>query len=480
MKGQPVGTVSLLWPNDAAMSALHKIACQKHTNDEISTLDLLWPAHLINEQARLRTHRNWATPLAVWAFLLSLILAFIIGPLQMILVAATLDYSWVTTVYYPTVLNFALTTSGLIALLSALALALSWRSHPKITFTNVVLILGALIELATIWISGRVYNWAPHTTSLVLLVIAAIFIVLALLVNKQFFRKTQNTSTTKVFLSLLIVFALSEAILSIIHLFEPALAHNTAKVEQQAIAQEQAQLPGIPRALSDLVYVLCAGSYQTVYHGQSADNGLFECTNSGEVYSVQEVPERSNKAMFGAATYLGTTHDAAVSLAFPNARYLYLSIPGVSTEDELVIMYPAATEQELIDNITQPLLEYWQSHHGRDLFISIFYNDDFRQINSTRDYILMTALDTMTLHNTLPHGNTLEGYFNNAIVPYNYSVDTELKALHELSGDPALYANSSRVALTNSRHISLHLHANTELNFDTLRELLQNSFVGGI
>lgn len=479
MKGQSVGATELLWPSGLAMLALREITCQNYSTDQATTLDLLWPAGLINEQARLRTRRHLATPIAIIAFTLSLVLAFVIGPMQMILVATVLDYNWVTTVYYPSALNFVFIASGFATLMSLVALALSWRAQPRATFTNITLAVGTFVEIALIWLSGRIYHWPPHTLSLILLITAATFIIATLFVNKQFFRKSQNTTLTRFILSLLMVCALTEICLVIIYLFQPALTHNSIKVEQQATAQAQAQAPGVSRTLSDLTYVLCTSSYQVVYQSQSGTSGLFECANSGEVYSVQEVPERSNKAMFGAATYLGTTNNADVSLTFPSARYLYRSMPVATDEDELVLMYPASSEQELIDNIAQPLLEYWQNHHDRSLFITIFYNDNFSQISSTRDFILMSALDTMAMLSALPHGNTLQGYLNNAIVPYSYKPDTELEALHELGSTPTLYAESSRIALTNSRHLSLHLPKDTELTSETLHELLQNSFTGG-
>lgn len=480
MKGQTVGATGLLWPSNKAMLDLREISCQDYILEETTPLDLLWPASLINEQARSGTRRSWAIPLATFAFILSIIAAFIIGPLQMILVAAILDYNWVTIVYFPNALHFTLIATGFIALIGFVGLILSWRTHPKPTYVSATLILGSLIEIALIWISGRITSWAPHVLSLILLIVAASFIIAALLINKQFFRKAHNSPFAKTVLSLLMVFALTEAILSAIYVFEPAFTHNPAEVEQLATAHEQAQLPGVSRNLSDLTYVLCNSPYQLIYQAQDGDSGLFECSNSGEVYSVQETPERSNKSVFGAAMYLGTTHDGEVSLAFPNARYLYRTLPNTSAEAELVLMYPAASEQELVDNIVQPLLGYWQKHHDQNLFINIFYNDDFSQVNSTRDFVLMAALDTMVMTASLPRGNTLQGYFNGIIAPYYYEADTALKALRELGSTPELYANSSRIALTDSRHISLHLAAKTELTSETLRELLQNSFVGGI
>ena len=115
MKGQTVGATGLLWPSNKAMLDLREISCQDYILEETTPLDLLWPASLINEQARSSTRRSWAIPLATFAFILSIVATFIIGPLQMILVAAILDYNWVTTVYFPNALHFTLITTGFIA-----------------------------------------------------------------------------------------------------------------------------------------------------------------------------------------------------------------------------------------------------------------------------------------------------------------------------------------------------------------------------
>lgn len=470
----------ILWPSEDEMLALREITCQDYVTNELSALDLLWPASLINEQARTKEHFNWPRLLATLGFIFSTILALIIGPMQMVLVATVLDYGWVTTSYYPAALDFSLIAAGIIALINLVTLIISWRAQPQRTHLTIALVAGSTFEIGLIWFTSHVVNWQPHILTLVLLLGFAAFLILALFANKQYDGHTKQTVLTKVILNFMMIAALAEICLSIVYLFEPATSGSPEQIKQLATAQEQAHLAEITRPLSDLTYALCGEPYQIVYASQAEDSGLFECKTSGEVYSVADLKEANGKSLRGAAIYLGTTKNTGLNLAFPNSYYLYRSLPGSNTEDELVLMLSASSEQELIDNVTLPLLDFWQNHSDRSIFINTFYNNDLGAVTSTRDFILMSALDTMSMNTLFPRGDSYKGYLDGKIVPYIYEADTTLQALNELGADPKLYADSSRIALTAHRHLSLHLTAGETLDYDSLYAKLQASFVGGI
>lgn len=481
MKGQAVGNMAkILWPSEDEMLALREITCQDYVTNELSALDLLWPASLINEQARTKEHFNWPLLLAILGFAFSAVLAFVIGPMQMILVAAVLDYGWVTTSYYPAALNFSLITTGIITLVNLTALILSWRAQPQRTHLTLALVAGSTFEIGLIWFTSRVVTWPPHILTLALLLSFAGFLILALLISKQYDSHTKNTVLTKAILSFMIIATLAEICLSAIYLFEPSTSGSPEQIKQLAAAQEQAHLAEVTRPLSDLTYTLCGEPYQIVYASKEGNSGLFECKNSGEVYSVADFKETNGKSLRGAAIYLGTTKSTSLNLTFPNSYYLYRSLPDSNIEDELVLMLPANSEQELIDNVTTPLLDFWQTHSERSIFINIFYNNDLGAVTSTRDFVLMSALDTMSMNPLLPRGDSYKGYLDGKIVPYTYEADTTLQALNELGADPKLYADSSRIALTTHRHISLHLAAGETFDYESLRIKLQESFTGGI
>lgn len=469
---------TILWPSDEEMLALREITCQDYITSELNALDLLWPASLINEQARAKERRDWSRPLAIFGFVLTSLMAIAIGPMQMVLVATVLDYGWVTTSYYPVALNAVLITAGVVSLINLAALILAWHAQPQHTYLTMTLVAGSVIEIGLIWLTGRVVAWQPHILTLILLLVLAIFFIAALFVNKSYTSRTHNTTATKVILSLMMVATLAELALGIMNIFEINTTSDPERVRQLSTAQAQAHQPEITRTLSDLTYILCGEPYQIVYASQTEPSGLFECKNSGEVFSVTDLHDHSTSVK-GAAMYLGTTRDSIISRAFPNSHYLYRTLPA-ATEDELALMVAASTEQELVDNITQPLLDYWQNHSDRNLFINIFYNDDFSTVSSTRDFVLMSALDTMTMSPTLPRSDRLEGYWEGKLVPYIYQSDSELSALNELGSDPNLYANSSRIALLTHRHLSLHLTAGETFDHDTLHERLQASFTGGL
>ncbi len=483
MKGRAVGISSegLLWPNRATLAALRKLSRPLNhiLDNSIDDHDLLWPAGLINEQANARKQRNFAKPLALTTFILSLILGFVAGPVQLILLFTTSDYTWTTNIYFPSALRAILLIASVLGLLNLIALIIAWRSQPQTARTTIALATGSLAMLISIWIFGDLLSLQPHQLTLSLACVAVVFILVALFVNKQFTDRHKLSLITEIALSMLSVASVLVIGFGPFYLYRLSTPQDSEQLVQLATAQAAARIDGVPASLSDLTFALCQGKYQVIYLDEPSHSGLFECLKNGEVYSVTDLNLPVVSTFRAAATYLGTTKNSDVSLAFPTASYLYRSLPGALNESELVLLVSALSETELVDNITQPILTYRQAHSADNLFLNIFYLPDLSVIKTTRDYILAAALDTMIMTNQLPHGNTIRSYYNGDMIDYVYQPDTNLAALNAIGASRELYPTAVWEALKVHRHLSLHLTADEELTADSLHERLQDSFIGG-
>lgn len=458
--------------NTATKSGLTTLADLPHP-------DLLWPAALINLQARNRQQRSYLLPLAASAFVISALIALALGPLELGMLMANSDAGYTSQIVHNLALKIILPLTSLIALFD-FALIIQLFCHPNIKHRVITASIAAsLIEIAVIWIFGFLQNLLPHHFLLVALGVSMVLVLILFFINSQYVATANLALWLKITLGALAVIALVEAILGGVYLVSHLTAPNNLEVDRVEAAQVEARVEGVPPTLSNLVFTLCDGKYQVVHLSQSTQAGLFECSDNGEVYSVSELTPASDNPTSGLATYLGTTKDKTITTAFSNSYYLYRSLPQVLSEDELVLMFPASSEQELIDSFTPMLLAYWQNHNDHNLFLNVFYNQNLTQITGTRDYILGSAMSTMVMAEGLPHGLTRTGVSNGKTVEYHYRADTELTALNELGADPSLYAVSTREALTTHRHIALHLTAGETFDQATLQNRLWESFVGG-
>ncbi len=463
--------------------------------------DLLWPAALINQQARMQKQHNYTLPLAIIAFVFSCLLGLAIGPLQLIMIAATNNYNWVTTIFYNSTLNVVLPTASVIAALAIAALVMLWLRPTLKQRTIIALAIGSLAELGIIWWFGYVQILPPPQLMLILIATAVIGFLAILFINKQYVATPDLSPIAKVVTIIVGLIAAVEMIAGVVYLFGRTNSDDDSELAHLTVLQMEARVEDVPEVLSDLVFTVCNQQrYQVIYLSENqtienndADNnaepnnnltntaaGLFECTGSGEVYSVAQSDVALKDTVTGSATYLGTTKDKAITLAFPNTYYLYRSLPDVLSEDELAIMFPATSEQELIDNLTPMLLSYWQNHSDHNLYLNAFYNSDLSQIHGTGDYILMSALGTMVMVEGLPHGINMRGVANGEFTNYLFHADTELAALNEFGALPDRYAISTREALMTKRHISIHLAANEPLDYDGLAARLWEAFTGGV
>lgn len=494
MKVQKVGTenASLLWPDRSAMAAFvlpltnpedhkspdnHETIENPNSTTTFTTTDLLWPSSLINAMARARQKRSFAKPLAITTFILSVILAFAVGPMQLILIVVhSADYNWITEVYYPTAFRYTMLIGAFVALIDLVIIFSLWRSNQRIN-SAIMLTFGSLAELLLIWFLHHHGEWLPHQLSLILIAAVLVFVMVILFIDKQANPPDSRFTLAKITLGLTALSSLSLALGGITYFVQTGANANLGFIGQITANQLEARLPDVPPLLSDAIYTLCDGRYQTVYLTENTESGIFECTANGEVYHTSTMPQTNDKLIRTAATYLGTTKDSAVSLAFPYSHYLYRSIPQALSEDELVLMFSAHTERELLDNLTPALLEYWQSHNDHNLYLNIFYNGDLDTIATTRDFVLMAALDTMIMTEQLPHGNTIKGYHDGESVSYIYQADASLAALNELGLHPEFYPVSTLSALTMNRHLSLHLKAGETYDSVSLKLKLMESFV---
>ncbi len=475
----------LLWPEGTALPVLAGLVRPRNqiTAVDSTTIDsdeLLWPALLINQQARAHKAKSLALPFSIASFLISIVLGIIVEPLQVALLATTkYNYDWVTTVYYPAALKYVLLAAAFLAIFNFIILVLAWRDAPRQTRLTSVLSLGSLMQIGLIWLLSIFSDLPPHFASMVLFAASVSFLVVTILLWRNPTAKLRNGHAMQIFLGFLMILSLVESIGGVVYFANANQRVDSSEVDRITTAQAHAQLAGVSRELSDAVYTLCQSPYQIIYLTTDKTSGLFECTNSGEVYSVMEITQTHPQSLDSAATYLGTTRDVTISAAFPDAHYLYRSIPQVLSEQELALMVPGNSEEELLDIITQPLLDYWQNHNAFNLYLNIFYTRDVSTIFSTKDFILMAALDTMAMVDKLPQGNTISGYHSGKSISYLYQPDRELKALHELAAQPELTSADSLDALTFRRHIAIHFTAGESFDYETLRTRLSESFVGG-
>lgn len=477
-------SATLLWPDDSVMAEFSAMTINYSSPDLIhpdnSYNDLLWPARLINEQARLSQHRNFSIQIAIAALILSLILGFVVGPAQLILIATILDYNWVSASYLPTAMHYCLILSSLACLFCIISLILSLRAKPKTAVITIYIVCSTLAELTLLWLAGCVISLEPHQFTLIYLIIFILSILVLLFLNKQYFHNHHLTTPFKIVIAAFILLSILETSFTGAYLIDYAKQVDPDRLAQLSNEQLAARVDGVPTMLSDFTHQLCNSKYSVIYLSSTTPSGLFECVKNHDVYSVEDLGIRNANSIRAAATYLGTTLNPEVSAAFPNSHYLYRSMPNTLNEDELALMVPAHNEEELVGLITPQILAYWQSHSARDLHLSVFYNDDIASVATTKDFILMSALETMALIDKLPSGNTRHGYLDDKIIAYIYQPDHKLNALNELGANPSLYPISSRYALTTHRHISIRLKAHENLDEDALRTKLTGSFTGGL
>lgn len=468
MEGQKVGTTS---SKAATLSA--------------EGLDLLWPSELVKERAALRRQRPWSPALGIASLILATLIALALGPMQLVLMVITQNYLFVTETYFPVALRISLLLTGLLAVAIIITIIRAWREQPPRSSMTAAAGIGVIIIAAFIWLDAFVLHLSANalTATTIILVIAAW--VAIYFTSKRLFSTDRPTSPLAISFAGVFAFALVEVALTGVYLFSQT---NTAEESQIALeqlgqAQAAAHIDGITPELSDLVYTLCQGNYDPVYIlNGSTDTGLFECRESHEVYSVSGPSEPVNansSTIIGSAFYFGKTSDPFVANYFPNdtgAKYLYRDLVETENPSELVLLLPAESEEALVNNYLDRFLSLANDPNRNAIILNVFYTNELNTVVSTRDFILIAAVDTISMLSWLPHGMNLQGYLNGRYGAYLYTLDSQLGALNELAANPLVYSSQTRDALNSRRRISILLESGRQYTADELRDLLWASF----
>lgn len=496
MEGQQVGTGNFDTSNPnqgiaststMAKPSLAHLAPLKQNDREI--LSLLWPTNLINElsnSAHARTH--WSTPLAIIAFILSSIIAVVLGPVQLLLLIITSDYLFVTTTYFPAALQISMIVSGIVTIMIIVALVQTWREQPRHSLMNGIFGIGSALMFFVMWLIMFGASLRPHILSIILLLIFTATLAGALMARKSAYTTEQNHLVLHALLLLAGLLAIVETVFdaTFIIMQISGAERTQSALEQLGEAQAAARSEEISNELSDLVFTICGDKYDIIYLPNDPTNtGLFQCKNSQDVYIMTgplaaQTDFRTDSVVTGSAFYLGTTNSDFINTYLSpetGVKYLYRDLTSTENPSELVLLAPADSEATLIDTLAEPLTSLINANatSGKAMRISIFYNPELNSVYTTKDYIIVAAADTLALIDYLPNGKSLSGYVNGRSGTYLYRPDNELQALVSLGANPVAYSNQTRAAITNNRHISLLAEPRT-YSTEEVRSIMELSF----
>lgn len=478
MEGDQVGNLPTSQPNDEAST-------KAPVNDKFAG-QFLWPTRLIAARSRILSPHDWSTILIIFNFLIATVIALLLGPVQLVLLAASDDYTTITDGYFPVVLRISLMVSGVMAILTIVALIRLWNRQPKHTLFSIVLGAGSLLIYGLIWLAGFVISFKPNQLALVMIVAVILAWVAGHLALGQLIPPEDSLGTHKALVSILIVLASAELAFTGLYLINQS--KDQVEVEQELLAMAEAQLAarkeGVSDFLSDLVVEACQSDYQVVYMPEGVNNtGLFECADTS-VYSVTEpidLPTETAAVALGQAFYFGKVHDDFVSEYFPSdlsIKYLYRDLKAANSPSELVLLVPATTEEGVIDGYIDRILGFVNNRdRSNALRLSIFYNEFLNEVESTKDFILISALETIEMNTYLPNGASVRGHLNGMYGTYLFTPDSALTALYSLAASPLLYPSQTRDALNSRRHISAIIEAEREYSADELRDVLWASWI---
>lgn len=450
-------------------------------------LILIWPEKLIAELADRKLNHPWSPALSIINFVLMSLIALFLGPAQLILMVIIQDLVTVTEGYYPAVLRVSLMLSGLIAISTIITTVQAWREQPKQSFSVSILGAGTMLLGAVIWFTAYITRFQPHELTLLLLLIIIGTIAFALVLRKKPLIRDHRYPALNTLFVIAILFGGAETIFSGLFMLNQTetVADSQIALEELKLAQEAARTDGVSDQTSDLVYTLCGSEYNVVYmKSGSTTSGLFECRGSYEVYSVSGPNEVSKTSMQAAAFYFGKDQDSLVSTYLPpetGVHYLYRDLGAAgddSVPSELVLLLPAASEEVLINLYLAQITSIVNARpKSNPLSLSIFYTAETNNILTTKDYILIGAMDTLANTTYLPRGTNYKAYYNGVYGTFIFTPDSVQAALTELAASPMLYSSQTLDALTNRRHISVTLEADREYTEDELREIFYAQLV---
>lgn len=478
MEGQQVGTAN---PTNLDQQVL----------SDQETLELLWPTDLIAELSKKRNFHPWGTALSVTNFIISSLIAFALGPLQLIILVISGDYVMLTEDFMPIALRISLMLTGIIAISNVVAMIQTWREENDDNISSGLLGLGSGLIILAIWLTTFILPLQPHVMTILMLGLIILAGFGAYLAHRfvPVDIEKRTPGWLKLLLAFIITLSVGEAVATFIYIVTQASTAEQSQVELQELgaAQTAARIDGVSSGLSDLVFTLCGGAYNGVYLPSNiVDSGIFECDVSRNVFAVSgpndpATDSRTDTVLLGSAFYFGTTYNQLVANYFPvetGAKYLYRDLSTTEYPSELILLLPAPDEAYLVEAYIENLTGYINARNkDHDLLLSLFYAPEINTVVSTKDYILLAAADTLSLVDHLPDGNRLSGYLNGKRGTYIYTPDTNLAALQELASSPLLYSSQTFDALKLNRHITALIQRNHEYTADELRDLLWNSFV---
>ena len=459
------------------------------SRDERELLSLLWPNNLIHELSESQARSRWATPLMIVSFVLSSLLALLLGPVQLLVLAFSGDYLMTTELFFPIALRVSMIASGVIAIMTIVALIQTWREQSKYSLTNVVLGLGVGLITFLIWLSAFGVDFRPYQMTILMLLAIILPLVGAVVLRKNHYETEQKHLALHSMLVIAVALVAVETVFDVTFVFIDIAGREKVQSELELIgaAQQAARTEGVANGLSDLAFTLCNSQYDVVYQSDElGDTGIFECKDSHDVYVVSgpleaQAEYKTGSVVTGSAFYLGTTDSTLVSQYFPSdsgVRYLYRELKDRNDPSELVLLVPAAGEQEVIAQVADPLTGLINAHasQNQDLRISIFYNSELNSVYNTRDFIILAAADTIALNDYLPNGSSLAGYVDGRSGTYIYRPDTELKVLTDLGAKPLIYSAQTRNAITANRHITFVAEKGRQYTVEEVVNMMTYSF----
>lgn len=452
-------------------------------NHPISDAGLIWPRHLIEEIDRARRPKNVQLRIIRALFAFGALGSVAVSFVSLALVAIFQDFEWVRTAYAPLASRIVL---GLFILLDLILIREVYKTLQNLRettnnpFTNIqpfsakvrhrtiVYALGLFLMNFTIWFTVVIAEIPFHILSIILGLLIILTPFLSLCIQKNVLPSRLTYKALCTFFLICIILPSLQILLNFIAFYEePPEEVDYAAIERLAKAQAAARRSDVPAGLSDLVFAICGNQpYSVVYLSTTDPNsGLFECTDSHEVYSVTGPSEVSDSQITGQAFYFGTTSDPLISRYFPSstgAKYIFRdfrsSAKVAKTTDpipsELVLLLPGTDKTELVLNNLASIANLIREHGGAELRFSLFYTASTNAVLTTRDFILIAATDTITLNDWLPHGDTYSSIIGDMPGTYKFTIDHTLPALTDLGADPSLYSSQTRDAITSRRHLT--------------------------
>lgn len=446
--------------------------------------------------------------LAGVAFALLSIALFVIGP-GLFLYALQLDgYGWVLSFFYEYFVAGVGAVSIVSAVLYLVSFIMAYKKSPHHLANILIMLSGNIIGLALMWLSG--YNLIRVSS-----VLAAIILMLCILcpviglvllhINRAKCQKNikQMSGTGQVELNLLpkeqgtppsiriltavsLVILVVEAGVAVVYFVQNGLAYAKFMQERREFeAQEQQEIDAIASRtdldggsqIANLAYAICLReNFEVVY--QLENKAIVQCTESQEIYELGDQIEEDDDGYYtkAQAVYYGTTKDEEVERYFPGQKYIFRDLQNASYPDEVTLLLPASSAEEVIANYSEPLYNYIQAlnaQYDTDLQLRIFFNEDLSDVETTQDFVILAGIHEVP-GGWLPHGNGL----SSGLREYIFEDPDELAILNYFGENPEdTYSAQTRSAIKFHPHFNFSINGGEDLTLEELQELMRDSLL---